>query len=102
MAHRVGRVLSNDQIERALVITAHPDDVDFGAAGTVAKLTDDGVSVTYCVVTDGQAVIGREEDPGLGRPARSLQRREHGHHADQRLPRHLHRHHLRHRRQSGS
>lgn len=55
MALRVGRVLSNDQIERALVITAHPDDVDFGAAGTVATLTDAGVSVTYCVVTDGQA-----------------------------------------------
>jgi LmbE family N-acetylglucosaminyl deacetylase len=43
------------EIERALVITAHPDDVDFGAAGTVAGLTDAGVSVTYCLVTDGQA-----------------------------------------------
>lgn len=44
-----------DQIERALVVTAHPDDVDFGAAGTVANLTDAGVEVTYCLVTDGQA-----------------------------------------------
>jgi LmbE family N-acetylglucosaminyl deacetylase len=42
-------------IERALVITAHPDDVDFGAAGTVAALTDAGVHVTYCLVTDGDA-----------------------------------------------
>src|SRR3954447_20839362 len=34
---------------------AHPDDVDFGAAGTVALWTDAGVKVTYCVVTDGDA-----------------------------------------------
>ena len=43
------------QIERVLTITAHPDDVDFGAAGTVAVLTDRGIHVTYCVVTDGDA-----------------------------------------------
>jgi LmbE family N-acetylglucosaminyl deacetylase len=36
-------------------VTAHPDDVDFGAAGTVATWTDAGVEVTYCVVTDGDA-----------------------------------------------
>ncbi len=48
-------VLQLAQIERALVVTAHPDDVDFGAAGTVANLTDAGIEVTYCVVTDGEA-----------------------------------------------
>ena len=42
-------------IRRALVVMAHPDDVDFGAPGTVAHLTDAGVTVTYCMVTDGQA-----------------------------------------------
>ena len=40
---------------RVLVITAHPDDVDFGAGGTVARLTDAGVDVVYCLVTDGDA-----------------------------------------------
>lgn len=40
---------------RALVVTAHPDDVDFGAAGTVAVWTGAGVEVAYCVVTDGEA-----------------------------------------------
>src|SRR5436305_13163493 len=34
---------------------AHPDDVDFGAAGTIAQLTDAGVEVTYCIITDGDA-----------------------------------------------
>jgi len=48
-------MLSPHEIERALVVMAHPDDVDFGAAGTVANLTDAGVHVTYCLVTDGQA-----------------------------------------------
>lgn len=41
--------------ERALVIGAHPDDVDFGASGTVARWTDRGVRVSYCIVTDGAA-----------------------------------------------
>jgi len=48
-------VLKPEEIERALVVTAHPDDVDFGAAGTVGVLTDAGVDVTYCLVTDGEA-----------------------------------------------
>jgi len=39
----------------ALVVTAHPDDVDFGSAGTVSWLTSQGTTVTYCIVTDGQA-----------------------------------------------
>jgi LmbE family N-acetylglucosaminyl deacetylase len=41
--------------ERVLVVTAHPDDVDFGVAGSVATWTDAGVDVTYCIVTDGDA-----------------------------------------------
>ena len=38
-----------------LVVTAHPDDVDFGAAGTMAAFTSAGVEVTYCIVTNGDA-----------------------------------------------
>jgi LmbE family N-acetylglucosaminyl deacetylase len=57
-------VLPDDEIDRALVITAHPDDVDFGAAGTVAAWTAAGIAVTYCVITDGQA---GGFDPGLDR-----------------------------------
>ncbi len=47
--------LNLDGIERILVITAHPDDCDFGAAGTIARCTDAGVEVAYCIVTDGDA-----------------------------------------------
>ena len=38
---------------RALVVSAHPDDLEFGAAGTVAKWADAGADVTLCIVTDG-------------------------------------------------
>jgi LmbE family N-acetylglucosaminyl deacetylase len=40
---------------RILVVTAHPDDVDFGAAGSVARWVREGWEVTYCIVTDGDA-----------------------------------------------
>jgi LmbE family N-acetylglucosaminyl deacetylase len=42
-------------VARVLVITAHPDDVDFGAAGTIAQWTEAGLAVSYCIVTNGEA-----------------------------------------------
>ncbi len=48
-------MLPDDEVERILVVTAHPDDVDFGVAGTVARWTAAGAQVTYCIVTDGDA-----------------------------------------------
>ena len=38
---------------RALVVAAHPDDAEFGAAGTIARWTAMGTDVRYLVVTDG-------------------------------------------------
>jgi LmbE family N-acetylglucosaminyl deacetylase len=42
-------------VERILVVTAHPDDVDFGVAGSVATWVKSGIEVAYCIVTDGDA-----------------------------------------------
>jgi LmbE family N-acetylglucosaminyl deacetylase len=42
-------------VDRALCVLAHPDDVDFGSAGTVAGWTSAGTEVVYCIVTDGDA-----------------------------------------------
>lgn len=38
----------------ALVISPHPDDAEFGAAGTVARWIDEGRSIVYVVVTRGE------------------------------------------------
>ena len=43
--------------ERALVVVAHPDDVEFGAAAAVARWTEQGKTVVYCMVTSGEAGI---------------------------------------------
>ncbi len=51
-----------EHVERALCVLAHPDDVDFGSAGTVATWTAAGTEVTYCIVTDGDAG-GFDETP---------------------------------------
>lgn len=48
----------------ALVIAAHPDDIEFGCAGTVAKWTRLGVRVTYVLVTSGN---GGTHDPAYTR-----------------------------------
>jgi LmbE family N-acetylglucosaminyl deacetylase len=42
-------------VKRVLVVVAHPDDVDFGAAGTVARWVDEGLDVAYLIVTRGDA-----------------------------------------------
>jgi LmbE family N-acetylglucosaminyl deacetylase len=65
-------VLADEEISRVLVIVAHPDDVDFGAAGTVARWTDAGIDVVYCLVTDGDA---GGSDQTISRPDMATLRR---------------------------
>jgi LmbE family N-acetylglucosaminyl deacetylase len=66
-----------DRIDRALVVTAHPDDAEFAAGGTVAKLVKQGVEVTYVVVTSGDMGSG---DRAMTRdrlgPIREVEQRE--------------------------
>jgi LmbE family N-acetylglucosaminyl deacetylase len=62
--------MDDAEIERALVIAAHPDDADFGSAGTVANWTAQGIEVAYCVITDGDAggfdpAVPRSDIPGI-------------------------------------
>ncbi|MBI4087175.1 PIG-L family deacetylase [Candidatus Kaiserbacteria bacterium] len=42
------------QKKKFLVFSAHPDDLDFGCAGTVAQLTAEGNEVVYCILTNGE------------------------------------------------
>jgi LmbE family N-acetylglucosaminyl deacetylase len=41
--------------QRVLVVMAHPDDIEFGAAGSIAHWVEQGAQVTYCIVTNGAA-----------------------------------------------
>jgi LmbE family N-acetylglucosaminyl deacetylase len=48
--------MPDDQLptpERVLVVAAHPDDIEFGAAGTVARWVNEGAEVRYLLVTRG-------------------------------------------------
>jgi LmbE family N-acetylglucosaminyl deacetylase len=58
------------RIARVLAVMAHPDDVDFGAGGTVRAWTQAGIEVTYCLVTNGDAggfdpEVPRSQIPGI-------------------------------------
>ena len=41
------------EIKRGMVVFAHPDDAEFGCAGTVAKWAGEGIEMYYVVTTDG-------------------------------------------------
>jgi len=60
-------------VERILVVAAHPDDVDFGVAGSVASWVKAGIEVSYCIVTDGDA---GGSDRSISRPDMAVLRRE--------------------------
>ena len=42
------------KFSKVLGVFAHPDDPDFGAGGSIARLADSGAEVTYVIVTDGR------------------------------------------------
>lgn len=42
-----------DKTIDVMVISPHPDDSEFGAAGTIAKMTREGKSVVYIICTNG-------------------------------------------------
>ena len=44
----------SDEPRRELAVAAHPDDIDFGAAGTIARWVNEGWDVRYLIVTSGQ------------------------------------------------
>ncbi len=57
---------------RAMAISAHPDDIEFGSAGTLARWVKEGCPVAYVLVTSGDVGIA---DPGMTK-ARATEIRE--------------------------
>lgn len=49
---------------RVLVVVAHADDIEFGMAGTIARWTQAGSHVTFCIVTDNGS---GSDDPHITR-----------------------------------
>lgn len=54
---------------------AHPDDCDFGAGGTIATWTNQGIEVSYCIVTNGDQG-GENSDVPLEEMAATRQREQ--------------------------
>lgn len=71
MSEQPSRLLAKTPA-RVLVIAAHHDDIEFGAAGSVARWVDEGAQVIYCIVTDGGAG-SNDPDIDLGELIRTRQ-----------------------------
>ena len=63
-----------DDWSRALAVVAHPDDLEFGAAGAVARWTAEGRTVVYLLVTRGEAGIDTIAPAECG-PLREVEQR---------------------------
>jgi LmbE family N-acetylglucosaminyl deacetylase len=59
---------------RALVVVAHPDDIEYGAAAAIARWTAEGKQIAYCLVTSGEAGIDTMPPEEAG-PAREAEER---------------------------
>jgi LmbE family N-acetylglucosaminyl deacetylase len=59
---------------RALIVTAHPDDMEFAAAGTLAKWADAGAEITLCIATDGST--GTQDQALMGGALSDIRRAE--------------------------
>ncbi len=61
--------------ERALLIVAHPDDIEYGGAAAIARWTGQGKDIAYCLVTRGEAGIDAMP-PDLAGPLREAEQRK--------------------------
>ena len=63
-----------EDADRILVVVAHPDDMEYGGSGAVARWTAQGRRVTYLLVTRGEAGIDALA-PGECGPLREAEQR---------------------------
>lgn len=59
---------------RVLVVTAHPDDMEFGCAGTLTRWADKGAEVTLAIVTDGST--GTQDRALMGERLAAIRKEE--------------------------
>ena len=63
-----------EEWERGLAVVAHPDDLEYGAAGAIARWTSQGKTIAYLLVTSGEAGI-QALDPAVCGPRREAEER---------------------------
>ena len=56
--------LVDEEISKVLIVTAHPDDLDFGCSGSIALWVKKGIEVSYVICTNGDQ---GGEDPSVPR-----------------------------------
>ena len=61
-----------DDFDRVLAVVAHPDDLEYGASGAIAVWTASGKTVTYLLVSRGEAGIDGLE-PSVCGPLRAAE-----------------------------
>lgn len=59
---------------RALAVMAHPDDMEFSCAGTLARWADGGAEITLCIGTDGST--GTQDRSQMGEHLSRIRREE--------------------------
>lgn len=64
-----------EDFERVLCVAAHPDDLEYGSAGAVARWRAQGKTVTYLLATAGEAGIDTME-PAQAGPLRAQEERD--------------------------
>ncbi len=63
----------DEQVERVLVVVAHPDDAEYGTSAAVTTWTAAGVDVAYLLLTGGEA--GMKRPPEEAGPVRAVEQR---------------------------
>ena len=63
----------DENFKRVLCVVAHPDDAEYGLSACVHKWMQQGVEVSYLLLTAGEA--GMQRDPDEVRPLRAAEQR---------------------------
>lgn len=56
------KLFDSSALERILCVVAHPDDMEYGASAAVSRWTQDGIEVTYLLLTHGEAGMPQHPD----------------------------------------
>lgn len=68
-------IFDDSQVHNVLCVVAHPDDMEYGGSAAVARWVERGATVSYLLLTAGEAGI-RDKDPSDVGPLRAQEQRE--------------------------